>query len=162
MDISLGVSAARSGPTLQTWITQKWRNILWAFSGYENMGCLEPFAIGFMHFSQIILEWELLEWTEGLLNEKLNYVKTGGIARESSVWNYTNTLLLMLRPSLGETFECLLWSPQKFCPVLNRKKGLPKMINKSVLLWKDSQMAHFLSKYDTSFIWKWLIMSFLA
>ena len=42
---------------------------------------------------------------------------------------------------------------------LEQKEGLPKMINKSILLWKDSQMAHFLSKYDTSFIWKWLVMS---
>ena len=38
MDISSGMSAARSGPTLQTWITQKWLNIFMSFFSVWKSG----------------------------------------------------------------------------------------------------------------------------
>ena len=32
-----------------------------AFSGYENLGYFWPFAVGFIHFNQIVFEWEHFE-----------------------------------------------------------------------------------------------------
>ena len=37
MDVSLGMSASLSGPTLQTWITQKWLNISNSFFMYMKI-----------------------------------------------------------------------------------------------------------------------------
>ena len=151
MDISLRVSAAQSGLTLQTWTTKKWLNTLWAFSGYENHRIFVSICNRFHAFFSNHL-WMRAPWT------KLNDVKTGSIARESSIWNYqyfaidTETLLV-------GSIRVFAMKSTKVLSCLEQKEGLPKMINKSILLWKDSQMAHFLSKYDTSFIWKWLVMS---